>query len=271
MSNFSRDILFSRMLGLVSEEDLETLKNKKVAIPGCGGTGFTYAECLVRMGVGSIHISDCDTFGAENMNRQFGCTTETIGLAKVDVLYDRLTSINPSLKATKFPAVDEENIDQFLEGVDVICDTMDFFVIRPRRIMYQAARRKGITVVICCPVAWGVTSHRFAPNGMSFDEFFGITDDMDEQEQLFRFGTGLAPAKLYKSYIDSPKLDFNEKKVSSLSASCLMATSWGSSQALNVLLENDIGFKPVPYCYNFDIRAGEFKAMHFPNGVHLKD
>lgn len=268
MDNYSRDVLFSRMVGLISEEELDKLKDKKVAIPGCGGTGFTYAECLVRMGVGEIHISDRDTFGPENMNRQFGCTIETVGNPKVEVLHDRLASINPALNITKFNEVSEENINDFLNGVDVVCDTMDFFVIKPRRLLYNKARERGITVIICCPVAWGVTSHRFEPTGMSFDEFFGISDDMDEQEQLSRFGNGLAPAELYKGYIDSPNLDFGAKTVSSLSSSCLMATSWGSSIALNVLLGNEIGFKPIPHCYNFDIRAGKYEAMCFPNGVY---
>ncbi|MEJ1360816.1 MAG: ThiF family adenylyltransferase [Candidatus Sedimenticola sp. (ex Thyasira tokunagai)] len=93
MKGFERDILFSRMIGLISEDELDLLEGKKVAIPGCGGTGFTYAESLVRMGVGSIHISDEDTFGAENMNRQFGCTVHTVGQPKVKVLSERLSSI----------------------------------------------------------------------------------------------------------------------------------------------------------------------------------
>ena len=259
MTNYDRSTLFSRMVGLLSEEELALLINKRVAIPGCGGTGFTYAECLVRMGVGEIHISDSDKFGLENMNRQFGCTVDTVGQKKVEVLYDRLISINPNLKCTKFDAIDENNIDEFLNGVDVICDTMDFFVIKPRRKMYKRAKEKSITVQICCPVAWGVTSHRFDPSGMTFDEFFKIDDSMSEAEQLRAFGDGLAPAELYKDYIDSPMLDFDAKKVSSVSSSCLMATSLGSSQALNILLGKEIGFKPVPNWYNLDIISGRFE------------
>ncbi|MES9897653.1 MAG: ThiF family adenylyltransferase [Sedimenticola sp.] len=260
MNPTDRSILFSRMLGLLSEDELNALINKKVAIPGCGGTGFTYAECLVRMGIGKIHISDSDTFGLENMNRQFGCTIHTVGEPKVEVLQERLTSINKNLECTSFGAVDEENLSDFLEGVDVVCDTMDFFAITPRRRLYQEARKRGIAVQICCPVAWGVTSHRFDPHGMSFDEFFGIDDSMTEDGQLSAFGNGLAPAKLYKAYIESPKLDFENKSVSSVSSSCLMATSFGSSQALNILLGKDLGFKAVPHWYNIDIIAGRFES-----------
>jgi molybdopterin/thiamine biosynthesis adenylyltransferase len=258
MTEFSREVLFSRMVGLVSDEDLQTLANKRVAVPGCGGTGFTYAECLIRMGIGAINIADADTFGPENMNRQFGCTVHTVGRKKSDVLVERLSSINPAVRIKAVDFVGEDNMDEYLEGVDLICDTLDFFVIAPRRLLYAKARDKGIPVVICCPVAFGVTSHIFEPNGMTFDDYFGITDDLSDTEQLIRFGDGLTPASLYKSYTESPSLDFERKKVSSLSASCLMATSFGSSLALMTLLGIKTGFKPVPFCYQFDIRAGRF-------------
>ena len=261
MTDFSREIIFSRMIGLISDEDLNILANKLVAVPGCGGTGFTYAECLIRMGVGAINIADTDTFGPENMNRQFGCTVNTIGKKKSDVLVDRLLSINPEVRVKTFSFIEEENVDEYLDGVDMICDTLDFFVIYPRRQLYAKARQKGIPVVICCPVAFGVTCHIFDPEGMSFDEYFGITDNLSETDQLKKFGSGLTPSMLYKAYTESPNLDFSNKKVSSLSASCLMATSFGSSIAFMKLLGISTGFKSIPYCYQFDIRAGQFTEV----------
>ena len=259
MIMFTRDVLFSRMIGLVSEVQLDTLKYKTVAIPGCGGTGFTYAECMARMGVGKIKIADADHFGPENMNRQFGCTIQTVGLKKSDVLKERLESINPDIIVEVVDFIDDNNIVSYLDGVDVVCDTLDFFVIKPRRILYQTARENKIPVVICCPVAFGVTSHIFTPESMSFEEYFNIDDSQTEEEQLSNFGNGLTPDKLYNNYCESPSLDFNLKKVSSLSASCLMATAYGSHLALMLLLNIDFGFKPVPNCYQFDIRAGVFK------------
>jgi tRNA A37 threonylcarbamoyladenosine dehydratase len=76
---YRREVLFNRMYGIISPTELETLKEKTVAIPGCGGVGYTHAEMLVRSGIGNIHISDLDTFGLENMNRQFGATIDSIG------------------------------------------------------------------------------------------------------------------------------------------------------------------------------------------------
>ncbi|QFI37025.1 dinucleotide-utilizing protein [Moritella marina ATCC 15381] len=261
METIKREVLFSRMIGLISESELLSLENKRVAVPGCGGTGFTYAECLIRMGVGNINIADADTFGPENMNRQFGCTMETVGLKKSAVLEQRLKSINPNVNIATVDFIDEDNIHQYLDGVDVVCDTLDFFVIEPRRLLYKVAREKNIPVIICCPVAFGVTSHIFLPNAMSFDEYFDINDQESEQDQLIKFGNGLTPSSLFKSYATSPSLDFQNKKVASLSSSCLMATSYGSNIALMLLLGYETGFKPVPYCYQFDIRSGQFEEV----------
>ncbi|WP_187613067.1 ThiF family adenylyltransferase [Paraburkholderia sp. 31.1] len=264
MSEFSRDILFSRMIGLVTQAQMDALAGKRVAVPGCGGTGYTYAECLVRMGVGGINVADADTFGPENMNRQFGCTVDTIGRKKSDVLNERLASINPEVSICTFDYLDEHNIDAYLTDVDLVCDTLDFFIIRPRRLLYAKARERGIPVLICSPVAFGVTGHLFDPHGMSFDDYFGLNDEQDEQAQLERFGNGITPAMLYRAYAESPSLDFGAKKVASLSASCLMATSWGSSLALMMLLGIEHEFKAVPYCYQFDIRAARFCEVASP-------
>ena len=44
MSNsFSRDVLFCRMIGILAQEELDALAAKTVAVPGCGGAGFTHA------------------------------------------------------------------------------------------------------------------------------------------------------------------------------------------------------------------------------------
>ncbi|MDB5981733.1 MAG: dinucleotide-utilizing protein, partial [Pseudomonas sp.] len=93
------------------------------------------------------------------------------------------------------------------------------------------------------------------PNGPTFEEFFDISDQDSELESLQKFGGKLAPSRLYKQYIDSPKLDFEKQKVSSLSATCLMATSFGSMITHMLLLEQTSRVKSIPHSYEFDLRA----------------
>jgi len=267
-NKYAREVIYSRMIGLVSEEELRILADKTIAVPGCGGVGYTHAETLVRMGVGGIKIADFDTFGPENFNRQFGATIHTVDKKKADVLRARLLSINPALRIEQYNGVNEENVDAFLKNVDVLCDAMDYFVIEPRVLMYKKARELGIPAVVSCPIGFGGTLHHFHPESMSFEDYFAITSDMTETEKLINFGIGLDPLHLHRAYLESPKLDFEERKVASLSSACLLATTLTSTFTLAKLLNREMFFKPVPYVYQIDYMAGKFEEVYVNNGVN---
>jgi|SRR5690554_1903129 len=267
-NKYAREVIYSRMIGLVSEEELRILADKTIAVPGCGGVGYTHAETLVRMGVGGIKIADFDTFGPENFNRQFGATIHTVDKKKADVLRERLLSINPALRIEQYNGVNEENVDAFLKNVDVLCDAMDYFVIEPRVLMYKKARELGIPAVVSCPIGFGGTLHHFHPESMSFEDYFAITSDMTETEKLINFGIGLDPLHLHRAYLESPKLDFEERKVASLSSACLLATTLTSTFTLAKLLNREMFFKPVPYVYQIDYMAGKFEEVYVNNGVN---
>ena len=258
---YSRDVLFGRMLGLVTEEQLDRLGDASVAIPGCGGTGYTYAECLARMGIGHFRLSDTDRFGPENMNRQFGATVDTVGELKAQILEQRLRAINPSVTVERFDNISADNVSDFVDGVSALCDTIDFFAMSPRRMLHQEARRHRVPTVLCCPVAYGVTGHYFnyhENSEIDFDLLFHQSDQNSEQTNLELFGKALAPNALHTDYLADANLDFENHKVASLSASCLMATAWGATQAVSAILGLETAFEPVPAMYEFDLRAMRF-------------
>lgn len=268
MESLERDVLFSRMLGIVTDAELDLLATKTIAVPGCGGVGYTHAETLVRMGVGGVKIADFDTFGPENFNRQFGATVETLGRPKVEVLSERLLSINPDLRLECFDGVSEDTVDRFLDGVDVVCDAMDYFVIRPRILMYELARQKGIPVVVSGPVGFGATHQYFAPDSMSFVEYFDLDDpDMSEDDMLRNFGIGLTPCQLQDAYLTDQTLDFDARKVASVSSACLLATTLSTTTAFHLLLDRPLAIKPVPYVYAIDYVAGQFEERLVTEGV----
>lgn len=267
---YPREVLFGRMLGLITEEQLRTLGEATVAIPGCGGTGYTYAECLARMGIGNFRLSDTDRFGPENMNRQFGATVDTVGRLKSEVLDERLRSINPEITVTRFPDIDEGNVSDFVAGASALCDTIDFFAMNERRMLHRQARAHKVPTVLCCPVAYGVTGHYFnyhENDRIDFDVLFHQSDSHDEQHNLENFGNTLAPNALHRAYLDDPNLDFENHKVASLSASCLLATSWGSMQAVCAILGLPSEFRPVPDMYEFDLRAMQFVSGSMSTAV----
>jgi len=265
--NFGRDVLFLRMIGILTKANLDQLAAKTVAIPGAGGVGFTHAESLVRMGIGHIKIADFDEFSANNVGRQFGATIHTIGKSKVHVLAERLGSINPSLRIEIFDGVKKETIDQFLDGVDIVCDAMDYFTVEAHRLLLQEARKRGITVVMAGPVGFGATLLIFEPHQLSYDEYFDFHDGQDEGEKLENFQIGFNPGQLHRHSLDGPKLDFRNKDGSVLSSSCLLCSSLVANAALGRLLDKTVAPKSLPYVYQIDLAAVKFAEIHVPGGV----
>ena len=94
--------IFSRTELLIGENNLQKLKNSKVAVFGVGGVGGYVVEGLVRAGIGNIIIVDNDKISLTNINRQIIATHNTIGQYKVDVMKERILSINPNCIVTTF-------------------------------------------------------------------------------------------------------------------------------------------------------------------------
>lgn len=86
---------FSRTELLYGKEAMNKLENATVAVFGIGGVGGYAVEALVRSGVGHFVLVDDDKICLTNLNRQIIATRETVGKYKVDVMKERIISINP--------------------------------------------------------------------------------------------------------------------------------------------------------------------------------
>ena len=86
----------SRTEVLIGEENLEKLKNSKVAIFGIGGVGSFVVEALTRAGIGNFILVDKDNVDLSNLNRQIIATRKTVGKPKVEVAKERILEINPN-------------------------------------------------------------------------------------------------------------------------------------------------------------------------------
>ena len=118
---------FQRTALLLGRENIDKLKNRRVAVFGVGGVGGHAAEALCRSGPGSIDIFDGDVVDITNINRQLIATHKTIGLNKADVMKERLLDIYPNVKvgAYKLFYLPEtaDNVD--LSVYDYIADAID--------------------------------------------------------------------------------------------------------------------------------------------------
>ncbi len=92
--------IFTRTELLLGSDAMAKLHDSTVAIFGVGGVGGYVAESLARSGIGSFVLVDNDTVSFSNINRQIIATTQTVGMPKVEVMKDRILSINPNAKVS---------------------------------------------------------------------------------------------------------------------------------------------------------------------------
>ena len=119
--------IFRRAELLLGSETMDDIASKRVIIFGVGGVGSWCAESLVRSGVQHLTIVDSDRVCITNVNRQLMATTKTVGQVKVDVLRERLLSINPAAEITALQKIFcEETAAEFhIDTYDVIIDAID--------------------------------------------------------------------------------------------------------------------------------------------------
>lgn len=119
--------MFSRLELLIGKENVEKLKNKHVIVFGAGGVGGYVIEALVRSGIGHISVVDNDKLSYSNLNRQIIALQNTIGKSKVEVIKERILSINPECQVHGIEMfyLPENADDIVLENYDYVVDAID--------------------------------------------------------------------------------------------------------------------------------------------------
>ncbi len=106
---------------LIGREKLQILLHSRVAVFGLGGVGSFACEGLVRSGLGKFILVDFDRISETNFNRHIIATKEKMGLKKVDVMKERILSINPSAEILTYSDfLDLHTIEKIIKETDKI-------------------------------------------------------------------------------------------------------------------------------------------------------
>ncbi len=266
MQPFIYDEAFSRNIGWLTGREQELLRHKRVAIAGLGGVGGVHLLSLCRLGIEKFHLADFDSFDLANFNRQAGATVSTLGQAKLEVMIRQAQDINPDLQIKGFAdGVTADNLDAFLDDVDLYVDGLDFFAFKARRQVFAACTAKGIPAITAAPLGMGAAVLNFVPGGMSFEEYFRL-EDGPENEMPLRFLLGLAPTRMQMGYLVEPSaVDLASQKGPSTIMACQLCAGVASTEALKILL----GRGPVraaPRGYHFDAYRNKLVHTWRPGG-----
>jgi len=242
----------SRNIGWLSTDEQDRLRNCRVAVAGLGGVGGAHVVTLARLGIGKFHIADFDCFEVHNFNRQTGAFMSTLGRPKVEVAAEMALDINPQAEIRVFgDGVVPANLDDFLQGVDLYVDGIDFFAVEARRMIFAACHERGIPALTAAPLGMGVSLLYFEPGGTSFEQYFRLAG-CDRREQLARFIAGLSPAMLQFGYLKVPEaVDFEAQRGPSTVMACDLCAGLAGTAALKILLGRG-PLRPAPWAMQFD-------------------
>jgi molybdopterin/thiamine biosynthesis adenylyltransferase len=118
------------------------LSRSRVLVLGIGAVGSIAATYLARAGVGHIGIVDHDVVALNNLHRQLFYTEGDVSRPKADVLHERMSEGNRTLRVYPHAKrVDVELANALMSEFDVVIDALDN--LPDKLIVNDAACRAG--------------------------------------------------------------------------------------------------------------------------------
>ncbi len=147
MSRESFDARFGGTRRLYGHDAVEKLRESHICIIGIGGVGSWAAEALARTAIGKITLIDLDDICITNTNRQIHAVTENIGRSKVDVMAERIATINPDCQCDVIEDfISTDNMQTLISSdFDYVLDAIDNFRIKAALIAH--CKRNKIKII----------------------------------------------------------------------------------------------------------------------------
>jgi molybdopterin/thiamine biosynthesis adenylyltransferase len=165
-----------RGMGFLNESSQQALLDLHVGIAGTGGAGYLVAQELAKAGVQNFHVADPEAFDYTNAGRVLGAGDSTVGKNKAEVLQEYLLNNQNDANVRIFKdGVTTDNLEEFMQGVDVVLDATELSMPELGTMIARAARKKTIPVVNVEYVGFAGQGTVFHPNSKTtFEQFMGI-------------------------------------------------------------------------------------------------
>jgi adenylyltransferase/sulfurtransferase len=119
---YSRQVILPQ----IGKEGQEKLSSGKVLLVGCGGTGGTIAQYLVRAGIGKLTILDRDVVEESNLHRQILFKEKDIGGPKAYLAAVKLKAVNSEVAVVGLAEdFSPANAEALVKDADIVMDGTD--------------------------------------------------------------------------------------------------------------------------------------------------
>lgn len=144
---------YGRNIPALSQAECAALRQKTVAVIGCGGLGGYLIEYLTRIGIGCIRCVDGDVFEESNLNRQLLSAPSLLGASKAKAAAERVRKINEAVQAEAYPVfLEETNARELIAGCDAVLDALDN--IPARKMLAKACEAENIPYIYGAIAGW---------------------------------------------------------------------------------------------------------------------
>lgn len=152
---YARQTLFAG----IGQQGQERIARGRVLIVGCGALGSVLANNLARAGVGYLRIADRDYVEGNNLQRQVLYVEDDVrrGMPKAAAAAEYLRRVNGLITIEPLVTdVTAENVEELIDGVDVVLDGTDNF--ETRYLLNDACLKAGVPWIYSGVIAaYGVT------------------------------------------------------------------------------------------------------------------
>ncbi|MCD6472833.1 ThiF family adenylyltransferase [Candidatus Aerophobetes bacterium] len=140
-------IRYDRQIMIFGKNAQEKLKKAKVAIAGIGGLGSPVSIYLTAAGIGHLLLIDEQKPELSNLNRQIVHGEEDVEKkTKTLSAKEKLNQLNSEVKIETYSKrISRENIEELLNGVNIVVDALDNF--ETRYLLNEFCVKSGIPLI----------------------------------------------------------------------------------------------------------------------------
>lgn len=99
--------LYSRQLYAIGHDAMKKINETNILIVGMSGLGTEIAKNAILFGYKSISIYDDKLVELKDCGSNYYCTEKSIGKKRIDVVYEKLSELNPYVKLSKLNNIDK--------------------------------------------------------------------------------------------------------------------------------------------------------------------
>ena len=146
---------------------MNKLHDSIVCIFGVGGVGSFTAEGLVRSGIGHIILVDYDTIDVTNINRQIHADFTTVGKNKIEVMKERMLSVNPQCNVEIYNiCLNKNNINELVnKDYNYVVDAID--MVSSKLELIEKCKTLNIPIMSCMG-----TGNKLSPTMLKVGDIF---------------------------------------------------------------------------------------------------